>query len=51
MDATWRASALTRATQVVEHRDDGDLSTLRNSPDRDKYQVITLERGVMHDSE
>jgi len=46
-----KASALKRSTEVVEHREGGDPSTSRKSPGRTKYEAITLERGVTHDSE
>jgi phage tail-like protein len=36
---------------VVEHREGGDPSTSRKSPGRTKYEAITLERGVTHDTE
>jgi phage tail-like protein len=46
-----KVSALTRTTEVVEHREGGDPSTSRKSPGRTKYEAITLERGVTHDPE
>lgn len=46
-----KMSALKRTTEVVEHREGGDPSTSRKSPGRTKYQPITLERGVTHDTE
>lgn len=46
-----KVSALTRTTEVVEHRDGGDPSTVRKSPGQTKYEPITLERGVTHDEE
>ena len=46
-----RVSALTRATETVEHREGGDSSTMRKSPGQTKYEPITLERGVTHDTE
>jgi phage tail-like protein len=45
-----KVSALKRSTEVVEHREGGDPSTGRKSPGRSKYEAITLERGVTHDS-
>jgi phage tail-like protein len=42
---------LTRTTDVVEHREGGDPSTVRKSPGRTKYNAITLERGISHDPE
>jgi phage tail-like protein len=46
-----KVSALKRSTEVVEHREGGDPSTSRKSPGRTKYEAITLERGVTHDTE
>jgi phage tail-like protein len=46
-----KVSALKRSTEVVEHREGGDASTSRKSPGRTKYEAITLERGVTHDTE
>lgn len=44
-----KVSALRRTTEVVEHRDGGDLSSARRAPGRTSYAPITLERGVTHD--
>ena len=44
-----KISALKRTTEVVEHREGGDPSTVRRSPGRTKYDAITVERGVTHD--
>jgi len=46
-----KVSAMKRSTEVVEHREGGDPSTSRKSPGRTKYEAITLERGVTHDTE
>ena len=46
-----KCSALKRTTEVVEHREGGDPSTSRKSPGRSKYEAITLERGVTHDTD
>jgi phage tail-like protein len=46
-----KVSALKRTTEVVEHREGGDPSTVRKSPGQTKYEPITLERGVTHDEE
>lgn len=46
-----RVGALTRSTQVVSHREGGDLSSERHSPGQTSYNPITLERGVTHDVE
>jgi phage tail-like protein len=46
-----KVGALKRSTELVEHREGGDPSTSRKSPGRTKYEAITLERGVTHDTE
>ena len=46
-----KVSALKKTTEVVKHRDGGDPSTVRKSPGRTKYNAVTLERGVTHDTE
>jgi len=46
-----KVGALKRTTEVVEHREGGDASTSRKSPGRTKYEAITLERGITHDTE
>ena len=46
-----KVGALKRTTEVVEHREGGDPSSGRKSPGRAKYEAITLERGVTHDTE
>ncbi|MCR9162479.1 MAG: phage tail protein [Nannocystaceae bacterium] len=44
-----KISALSRTTEVVEHRHGGDPSTVGKSPGQTKFEAITLERGVTHD--
>ena len=46
-----KVGGLKRSTEVVEHREGGDPSSTRKSPGRTKYEAITLERGVTHDTE
>ena len=46
-----KVGALKRTTEVVEHREGGDPSSVRKSPGQTKYEPITLERGVTHDLE
>jgi phage tail-like protein len=46
-----KVSALKRTTEVVEHREGGDPSTSRKSPGRNKFDAVTIERGVTHDPE
>jgi phage tail-like protein len=45
-----RVSALVRMTEVVEHREGGDPSASHKSPGLTRYEPITLERGVTHDT-
>ena len=46
-----KVTGLKRTTEVVEHRSGGDPSTSHKSPGRTKYEAISLERGVTHDTE
>ena len=46
-----KVSSLKRTTEVVEHREGGDPSTSHKSPGRNKFEAITLERGVTHDTD
>jgi len=46
-----KVSALKRSTEVVTHRNGGDPSASRLSPSTQKFEPITLERGVTHDPE
>jgi phage tail-like protein len=46
-----KVSALKRTTEVVEHRSGGDPSSPRKAPGLSKFEPITLERGVTHDTE
>lgn len=46
-----KVSGLKRTTEVVEHREGGDQSSSRKSPGRNKFDPITLDRGVTHDPE
>jgi phage tail-like protein len=46
-----KVGALKRSTEVVEHREGGDPSTSRKSPGRNKFEAVTLERGVTHDTD
>ena len=46
-----KVSALSRSTEMVEHREGGDPSTTRKSPGQTSFEAITLERGVTHDLE
>ena len=42
---------LTRTTEVVQHRQGGDPSTSRKLPPITKYDAVTLEQGVTHDTD
>ncbi|MGH2538852.1 MAG: phage tail protein [Candidatus Promineifilaceae bacterium] len=46
-----KVSALKRTTEVVTHREGGDPSSERKSPGQTKFEAVTLERGVTHDTE
>jgi phage tail-like protein len=50
MAGVSRISALRRTTEAVVHREGGEPSTFRISPGLTKYDPITLERGVTHDT-
>ena len=46
-----KVSALKRSTEVVTHREGGDPSTSRLTASVWKFEPITLERGVTHDTD
>jgi phage tail-like protein len=46
-----KVGSLKRTNEPVTHREGGDPSTERKSPGKNKYEAITLERGVTHDLE
>ncbi len=46
-----KVGAIKRTTEVVSHREGGDLNTPRLSPATTKFEAITLERGITHDPE
>jgi phage tail-like protein len=46
-----KVSGLKKSTEPVSHRSGGDPSTDSKSPGRTKFEAITLERGVTHDTE
>jgi phage tail-like protein len=46
-----KVSGLKRTTELVTHRDGGDLSTKRHSPGVSSFEPITLERGITHDTD
>ena len=45
-----KISSLRRSTEVVEHREGSDPTSVRKSPGRTTFDAITLERGVTHDA-
>jgi phage tail-like protein len=45
-----KVSKLQRTTEVVEHREGGDPSVAHRAPGRTKFEPITAERGVTHDT-
>ena len=44
-----KLTGLKRTSEVVTHRDGGDLSTKRLSPGVSTFEALTLERGITHD--
>ncbi len=46
-----KVSGLKRTTEEVSHREGGDPSSPHISPGQTKFEAITLERGVTHDTE
>ena len=46
-----KASALKRTTEAIEYRQAGDSSVVRKLPGRSKFEPITLEGGVTHDTQ
>ena len=45
-----KISGLRRSTEVIEHREGSDPSSVHKSPGRTTFDAITLERGVTHDT-
>jgi phage tail-like protein len=46
-----KVSALKRATEAVTHREGGSVSSAHLSPSTWKFDPVTLERGVTHDTD
>jgi len=46
-----KVKGLRRTSEVVTHRDGADPRSSRKLPGRTKYEPITLERGVTHDTD
>ncbi|HEX2254627.1 MAG TPA: phage tail protein [Thermoanaerobaculia bacterium] len=47
--AVSKVTALKRTTEVIEHREGGDPSSVRKMVGRSKFEPISLERGITHD--
>ena len=45
-----KVSGLKRTTEVITHRDGGYVNTMINAPGQSKFEPITLERGLTHDT-
>jgi phage tail-like protein len=45
-----KCSALKRTTEVTQWREGGDPSTSRQLPGKSKYEAVTLEAGLTHDT-
>ncbi|MET8051920.1 MULTISPECIES: phage tail protein [unclassified Streptosporangium] len=45
-----KCSALRRTTEVTQWREAGDPSTSRQLPGKTRYEPVTLEAGVTHDT-
>ena len=45
-----RVSALKRSSEVLDYRDGADPGATHKAPGRVKFEPITLERGVTHDT-
>jgi phage tail-like protein len=45
-----KVSALKRVTDVIEYREGGDPSSSRRSAGQTRFEPVTLERGVTHDT-
>lgn len=46
-----KVGMMKRTTEVIDHRQGGDPSTVLRSPGQSKYEAIALERGVTHDKD
>lgn len=45
-----KVSPLARTTEVIEFREGGNPNMVHKIPGRTRYEAITLERGVTHDT-
>jgi phage tail-like protein len=48
--AVSKCTALKRTTEMLEYRDGGDPSGPHKAPGKTKFEPITMERGVTHDT-
>lgn len=48
--AVFRVSGLIRHTEPVEHREGGDNNLYRVMPGMSRFEPITLQRGLSHDT-
>jgi phage tail-like protein len=46
-----KMSAIKRSTEVIEWREAGGPSTVRKLPGRTKFEPVTLESGLTHDTQ
>jgi phage tail-like protein len=46
-----KMSAIKRSTEVIEWREAGNPSVIRKLPGRTKFEPVTLESGLTHDSQ
>src|SRR5215475_7291626 len=46
-----KISALKRTTEAVDYREGGESNRVQKIPGRTRFEPITLERGISHDSE
>ncbi|HEY3757417.1 MAG TPA: phage tail protein [Opitutaceae bacterium] len=49
--AVSKVSAFKRTTDVVAHRDGGDMSIQRKSPARSNFEAISMDRGLTQNME
>jgi len=47
--AVSKVSVFKRTTDVVSHRDGGDMSLSHKSPGRNNFEAISLDRGITQD--
>ena len=47
--AVSKVSVFKRTTEVISHRDGGDMSLAHKSPGRNNFEAISLDRGITQD--